>query len=420
MHFFKQTRTLRLGILGLGGRGIGQMRCLLDMPDVSIAAVYDPLPERVAEALAAVAEQGQACLGCADEAQLLAQSLDAVMVFSSWTTHSRLAVLAMEAGFDVGLEVGGAASIDECWQLVRTAQRTGKQCMMLENCCYGRNEMQVLRMVREGLFGELVHCAGGYQHDLRDEIGRGDITHHYRQANFFARNGELYPTHELGPIAKMLDINRGNRMTHLVSMASQGAGLQVWLRENRPEMGEVRVNQGDIVTTLIKCANGQTITLVHDCTLPRPYSRGGRVQGTKGLWMEDNASVYLEGLTPKDDGHWDHGRWESLENHRAAYDHPLWKQYEDFGNRGGHDGIDYLTLRGFVQAIGEGLPCAIDVYDAAAWMAVTALSEQSVAMGSMPVAVPDFTDGEWIHPAPKGLKTAFDVDGYNFDLFAEA
>ncbi len=152
---------------------------------------------------------------------------------SSWTTHILIAVDAMKAGKRAAMEVGGAASVEECWQMVRASEETGLPCMMLENCCYGLEEMTLLNMVKKGLFGELVHCQGGYQHDLRDEIGNGDVNRHYRQQNFLHRNGELYPTHELGPIAKYLDLNRGNRMLSLVSMASKAAGLHAWLAEHR-------------------------------------------------------------------------------------------------------------------------------------------------------------------------------------------
>lgn len=273
--------------------------------------------------------------------------------------------------------------------------------MLLENCCYGKEEMTIMNMVRKGIFGEIVHCQGGYQHDLRDEIGRGDITRHYRQENFLHRNGELYPTHELGPIAKYIHLNRGNRMLTLVSMASKAVGQKEWLQKNRPNdpLTQKNFQEGDIVTTMIKCANGETIMLTHDCTLPRAYSRGGRVQGTKGLWMEDNRSVFIEGRSPENPNDWAH-RWEKDEKYMQEYCHPLWKEYEAFGRRGGHGGMDYLVLRAFIESIQNNQPFPIDVYDTAAWMSITPLSEESIAMGSMPVPVPDFTDGLWIEKRP--------------------
>ena len=280
---------------------------------------------------------------------------------------------------------------------MRTSEKTGLPVMLLENCCYNDTEMALLNMIRQGVFGELVHCRGGYEHDLRDEIGEGDINRHYRQENFMHRNGELYPTHELGPIATYLNLNRGNRMLSLVSMASKGIGEHAWLQEHRPDspLSSAHFCEGDVVTTMIRCANGETIVLTHDCTLPRPYSRGGYVQGVKGVWQEDNHGIYIEGRTPVDPRSWMH-EWEPDKKYMKEYMHPLWREYREFGLRGGHGGMDYLVLRALIESIQKGVAFPIDVYDAASWMAITCLSEQSVAMGSMPVPVPDFTDGRWI------------------------
>ena len=211
------------------------------------------------------------------------------------------------------------------------------------------------------------------------------------------RNGELYPTHELGPIATYLNLNRGNRMLSLVSMASKGIGEHAWLQEHRPDspLSSAHFCEGDVVTTMIRCANGETIVLTHDCTLPRPYSRGGYVQGVKGVWQEDNHGIFIEGRTPVDPKNWMH-MWEPDKKYMKEYMHPLWREYREFGLRGGHGGMDYLVLRAFIESIQKGVAFPIDVYDAASWMAITCLSEQSVAMGSMPVPVPDFTDGRWI------------------------
>jgi hypothetical protein len=400
MKMGEQGRMVRLGIVGLGGRGVGQMKTLQGMPDVRIAAVCDVYPDRVERAQKVAREKQEFTpAGTLDYRELNARDdLEAVVVMSSWTTHILIAVDAMKAGKRVAMEVGGAASVEECWQMVRVSEETGLPCMILENCCYGLEEMTILNMVKKGLFGELVHCQGGYQHDLREEIGNGDVNRHYRQQNFLHRNGELYPTHELGPIAKWLDINRGNRMVSLVSMASKAAGLRAWLAEHRAgeELAGRQVNQGDVVTTVIKCANGETIVLTHDCTLPRPYSRGGRIQGTRGIWMEDNRSIFIEGQSPVDPTYWTH-RWESDKAYMEKYKHPLWREYEEYGLRGGHGGMDYLALRAFVESVQEKKSPPIDVYDTAAWMAITCLSEQSVAMGGLPVPVPDFTNGAWIH-----------------------
>ena len=392
-------RAVRLGIIGLGGRGLSQTSTLLQMKDIEVSAVCDSYEDRVAEGKKLVNEQrGYDPAGETDYRKVIDRDdVEAVLVFSSWETHLDICIYAMRAGKRVATEVGGANSLEDCWRLVRTFEQTGIECMMLENCCYGKEEMTLLNMVRKGLFGTLVHCEGGYRHDLRSEIGNGDINRHYRQRHFLHRNGELYPTHELGPIAQYLNINRGNRMVSLVSMASKAAGLHEWLAEHRADspLVQAQVNEGDIVTTMIKCANGETIVLTHDCTLPRPYSRGGVIQGTRGIWMEDNRSIYIEGMSPGDAGHWTH-RWESDQKYMEEYEHPLWREYEEFGLRGGHGGMDYLALRAFIQSVQNGSTPPIDTYDTASWMAITALSEESIAMGSLSVPVPDFTGGRWL------------------------
>lgn len=416
-----QGREIRLAIIGLGSRGIGQMQTLLQMPDVKAAVVCDVYEDRVQDAQNEAEKlQGFRPDGTLDYVEAINRDdIEAVIIMTSWTTHITIALEALHAGKRVAMEVGGAASLEECWALVRESERTGIPVMLLENCCYNSVEMAMLNMIRQGVFGELIHCQGGYEHDLRDEIGEGDVNRHYRQENFLARNGELYPTHELGPIAKYLNINRGNRMLSLVSMASKSAGLSAWMKEHRqdnPALANAQVNQGDIVTTMIKCANGETIVLTHDCTSPRPYSRGGRVQGTKGLWMEDNHSIYIEGAKkdPTDENSEliESHKWASDEGWMKAYQHPLWKEYEEFGLRGGHGGMDYLVLRAFVESVQNQAPVPIDVYDAAAWLCITALSEQSIAMGSMPVPVPDFTDGEWIHRKGE-VKGRYALDPYD-------
>lgn len=398
--------TVRLGIIGLGCRGMGQLEVLLDMPDVEISAVCDAYADRVERAQALVEKKrGTRPAGSTQPMECIDRlDVDAVVIMTSWETHASLAIAAMRAGKRLAMEVGGAASIEECWQLVRTSEETGVPLMFLENCCYGEAELTLLNMIRQNVFGTVVHCAGAYSHDLRDEIGNGDVNRHYRQRHFMRRNGELYPTHELGPIANYLDINRGNRMLTLTSMASKACGMHEWLAEHRAEseLAKAAFNEGDVVITLIKCAGGQTIQLTHDCTLPRPYSRGGVIRGTKGLWMEDNRSIYLDGVSPK--AH----HWEPDAATMERYRHPLWKRYREAGVRGGHDGMDYLTLRAFVESVQNQTEPPIDVYDAAAWMCITPLSEQSIAMGSMPVAVPDFTSGHWCDARPKALEDTFE------------
>ena len=391
-------RDVRIGIIGLGGRGVGQMQTLLSMPDVKAAIVCDNWGDR-AEKGADIAEklQGFRPATTKDADDVFARDdIEGVAIFTSWQTHVPLAIQALKSGKYPALEVGGATSIDQLWTMVRTSETTGIPVMMLENCCYDAREMALLRMVRMGLFGELVHCGGGYCHDLREEIGLGDRNHHYRQDNFLHRNGELYPTHELGPIAKYLDIGRGNAILSISSTASKSRGLTAWLAEHRPDIAGAHVCQGDVVDSVLRCANGETIHLVHDCTLPRPYSRAGLIQGTKGIWQEDGAHIYLEGISPgRKKNDWTE-RWEPEGKYLKRYEHPLWRKYREFGLRGGHGGMDYLVLRAWIESLQNATPPPIDVYDTATWMAVTCLSEQSVALGGTPVPMPDFTDGRWL------------------------
>lgn len=396
---------VHIGVIGLGARGFSQLKLLMSMEDIRVVALCDRYDDRLQLATEYVTEhQGerrpiatpdnQRFFECAD--------MDAVLIMTSWQTHIPLALDAMKSGVIPGLEVGGASSLQECWDLVHASENSGIPVMLLENCCYGKEEMALLNMVRQGLFGELVHCRGAYAHDLRDEIGEGDLRRHYRLENFLHRNGELYPTHELGPIAKYLNLNRGNRMLTLSSMASKAKGQQAWLKQHRPDspLCEIEFCQGDVVTTMIQCMKGETILLTHDCTLPRPYSRGGRIQGTKGIWQEDNRSIYIEGYSPVDSSHWTH-RWESDEKYMVEYQHPLWKEYEAFGLRGGHGGMDYLVLRAFIESIQQKQPFPIDVYDCASWMSITPLSEASVAMGGIPIPIPDFTNGKFMTDRPR-------------------
>ncbi len=389
--------TLRIGFIGLGGRGYGLLEVLLiPMEDVQIPAVCDKYEDRREKGAEAVRKaKGTPCAAYADYHDVIHHpDVDAVIVATSWQDHVAIAIDAMRAGKPVAFEVGGAYSIADCYRLVRTREETGVPCMMLENCCYGRDEMMVLRMVREGLFGELVHGQGGYEHDLRDEIALGKEHRHYRLENYSNRNGEIYPTHEIGPLAKQFRINNGNRFLSLSSTASKAVGLHEWIKANKSDDADLMgraFTQGDIVTTVIKCAHGETLVLTHDTTLPRPYSRGGRTQGTKGIWMEDNHSIYIEGVSPAH-------TWEPADKFREQYEHPLWTDYQAKGVRGGHDGMDYLVFRAFIESTMQGAAeYPIDVYDAATWMAVTCLSEQSIAQGGVPVAFPDFTGGRWIH-----------------------
>ena len=285
--------------------------------------------------------------------------------------------------------------------------------MLLENCCYGREEMAVLHMIKLGVIGEIIHCACGYLHDLREEICLGRENRHYRLDNYLHRNGDNYPTHGIGPIAQYLGINRGNRFLSLSSVASKSRGLRNWAAAHLPAdhpLQERTFNQADVVTTMIQCANGETVLCTLNTCLPRPYSRGGLVQGTKGIWMEEGRRLHLDGRGEADE-------WIPADQYLAEFDHPLWVEYQRQGvHEAGHDGMDYLCMCALVESIQEGIAPPIDVYDAATWMAITVLSEQSVALGGAPVAFPDFTGGEWIHRRP-GPVSKYALDRICGELF---
>lgn len=408
--------TVNIGFLGLGGRGRGLLKLICDMPDVNVLAVCDKYEDRVQQGIEIVKEKKNFdAQGYENYKDILKRDdIDAVIIATSWQTHARIAIDAMRAGKYVATEVGGASSIDECWEIVHAYEETGKWCMMLENCCYGDTELALLNMVKQGLFGTLTHMEGAYGHDLRGEITGGLINRHYRFRNFQHRNGELYPTHELGPICNMLDINRGNRLLTLTTMTSQAVGLHEYALKHRPEYADIQWNEGDVCTTMIKCAHGQTILLKHDCSLPRGYSRELHVQGTLGLANEFADKIVIEDRSP--DGGWAEFEWESLKDYVKEFRHPLWKWYEDEGVRGGHGGMDYLVQRAFIESIKEDKLPPIDTYDTVTWMSITCLSEQSVSMGSMPVAIPDFTNGRWLD-RPADPKCRYSLDAVHNDLF---
>ncbi len=392
---------LRIGMVGMGCRGYEVMKTVLGVDGVALTCVCDLYPDRTEKARVKAEKMQGFSPRVTDDWHTMTdkKELDAVLVTCSWEPHIEMAVAFMEAGIPVGVEVGGAYSVEDCFLLVRTFERTGTPVMLLENCCYGRYELMVMNMAEQGLFGEIVHCEGGYRHDLRREITFGKENRHYRLRNYLARCCENYPTHELGPISQILHINRGNRMLSLVSVASKAKGLHDYIgrTENADRsLLERDFAQGDVVTTIIKCANGETVTLTLDTTLPRAYSRQFTVQGTRGMYSEENNSVYLD--TDHDESmHFSWKKqWNNAESYLERYEHPIWREFLADGLRGGHGGMDYLVYRDFVRCVRKGLPMPIDAYDMASLMCISALSEQSIAMGGAPVAIPDFTSGRWL------------------------
>jgi glycosyl hydrolase family 109 protein 1 len=396
------NNKIKMAIVGLGARGVSLLEtAYLEHEGVEFVAVCDEYEDRTKQGADVIEKvTGKRPSECKNYKEILAlPEVEAVVVCTSWDRHIDICIEAMEAGKYVASEVGGAYSVRECWRLVETYERTGVPVMFLENCVYGRDELMVYNMVKKGVFGTLVHCEGGYRHDLREEVSFGREKRHYRLDNYIHRNSENYPTHELGPIAKLLGINRGNRMLTLTSVASKSVGLKEYIKENKSDdeiLKNTDFNQADVVTTIIKCANGETIVLTLDTTLPRYYSRGFYVQGTKGMYTEDNKSIFLDKHEhAKDHFAWDK-HWGNVEEFRKEYEHPIWEKYLREGVKEGHDGMDYLVFSDFVDCVKNKTQASIDAYDMAAWMCITALSEESIAKGGMPVFVPDFTNGKWI------------------------
>lgn len=399
-------RKVRLGFVGVGLRGSGLLGLAARRKDTIINAICDINPEATQNAAKILQEHGKSAKeyynGEEDYKKLVARDdLDAVIIATPWVWHTPMAVAAMRAGKYAGVEVPAALTLEECWDLVNASEETGMPCMMLENVCYRRDVMAVLNMVRQNMFGELLHCQCGYQHDLRHvkfepgvEFGEKGINEaHWRTEHSVKRNGDLYPTHGAGPIAKMLDVNTGNRFLAISSMATKSRGLHNYIVEkggaDHPN-AKVQFALGDIVTSMIKCANGETVVVSHDTNLPRPYSLMFRVQGTRGLWMDDNDSIYIEGVSEKPH------KWDKFKDYQKKFDHPLWKKYEKDAEGAGHGGMDYFVINAFVEAAKRKVPTTQDVYDAAAISAIVELSERSVSLGGAPQEFPDFTGGRWI------------------------
>lgn len=397
---------IKLGVVGLGSRGKMLIRDNITKLQeyYVITALCDVYEDRIEECSEIVVKSGMAKpYGTTDYNELVKrEDVEAVLVSCAWEYHVPVACAAMRAGKAVALEVGGAYSVDDCYLLVHTQEETGAPFMFLENCCYDKTELLATAMARKGLFGEIVHCSGSYSHDLREEVTRGKEKRHYRLRNYLNRNCENYPTHELGPIAKLLDINRGNRMVSLVSVASKSAGMEAYVEAHKdtinPELIGVDFKQGDIVHTIITCAGGETILLKLDTSLPRFYSRDFTVRGTKGFYEQATNLVFVE---KEDEAEMFDPvpAYEKLLNsgkeYEADYLPKVWKDITEEQIKSGHGGMDSIEFIEFAKALRAGGEMPIDVYDAASWMVISVLSEQSIAQGGAPMAIPDFTGGKW-------------------------
>lgn len=422
-----EGKVVRVGMIAVGTRGKVHLWELLKRDDVKVVALADPDKAMIAQARKMVVKSGKTAVkeytdGPYDYRNLLKQEdIDAVIISSPWNWHLEQSLDAMNAGKAVGLEVGGAMKLQDCWDYVDAFERTGVPIMILENVCYRRDVLAVLNMVRAGVFGELLHMQGGYQHDIRQALFNDGISAEgvgvefgekgygrakWRTENYIHRNADNYPTHGLGPLATMININRGNLLTKLSSVATKARGLRRYIVTN-PKGGPSHPNakidfkQGDIVSTQLQTANGETIVLTFDTCSPRPYNLGFRVQGTEGLWQEHIANSYEQGMIYLEDkSRTNHEDWDNPSDLFTNYDHPLWKQYE---KQAKNNGMDFFILNAFIEAIKQKAPFPLDVYDLATWYAITPLSEQSIAQGGQLQDIPDFTKGKWQSRKPVNL-----------------
>jgi predicted dehydrogenase len=413
----KDDRKVRIGLIGVGLRGRNHLNVLLQRTDTEIIAICDVDETALSKSQEMIGKMGKkkAREYTGSEVAYLklleSDDIDGVIIATPWLWHTRMAVDTMKAGKYAGVEVSAANTLEECWDLVNTHEATGMPVMILENVCYRRDVMAVLQMVRQDLFGELIHLECGYQHDLRAvkfnngqqpygggvEFGeKGYSEAKWRTEHSVKRNGDIYPTHGIGPVGNYLNINRGNRFSYLTSTASKAKGLHKYIVDQAGEdhpNADVEFKLGDVITTVIKTVNDETIIVSHDTNSPRPYSLGFRVQGTEGLWMDVNKSIYVEGQSPEH-------RWEDADAYFKQYDHPLWQKYGDLAEGAGHGGMDFFVIHAFVESIKEKTNTPLDAYDAAAWSSITPLSELSIAGGSKPIDFPDFTRGRWMTRKP--------------------
>ena len=384
---------------GMTDGSIGLMGNVLNnAKDAVITAICDRFPERLEAAAKRITDNGDLMpLMTTDYKELMNSGVDAIIISTSWDMHVKVALEGMRAGIPVAMEVGGTHNLDDCWKLVDCYEETGTPIFFMENCCYNKDEALLTSLARNGVLGEISFCQGYYCHDLREEIAGGIDTHHYRLKEYMEHNCENYPTHELGPIAKLLNITSGNRFTKVVSMASKAIGMKHYIANNpkyKDRLADAEFKQGDVVTTMIECENGETIFLKLDTTLPRLYERGLTASGTKGFYCQTTQSVIV------DDGTIDHEHTAYKDMFFTAknYDEYLpgdWREITPEQIKSGHGGMDFIMLKHFIHCIKYKKPMPIDVYDAVTWMSITALSEESIAKGCVPVEFPDFTRGKY-------------------------
>ncbi len=394
---------VRVGVVGLGARGQGAIRRLSVIDGLEITALCDELSEQVQKAKERITTSGHSAVefsGKEDSWMEMCQrdDIDLVYVCTPWYLHAPIGVYAMEQGKHVALEIPAATTVEDCWKLVETSEKTKKHCVILENCCYDFFELLTINLARNGFFGDIVHAEGAYIHEIGKSLFyRGKPGRSWRLKENMTRNGSLYPTHGIGPVAQVMNINRGNRMEYLTSTSTDDFMMNNYAKELSQEEDYFKqfIDQpfrGNMNSTVIRTVFGQTIMIQHDVTTPRPYSRLHVISGTKGY-----AQKYpLPGRLSDPE----HGRnWFSDEEFKAIeekYNPPIIKKMQDIAKEvGGHGGMDFLMDWRLIDCLRNGLPVDMDVYDAASWSVLGPLSEWSVANRSMPIDIPDFTNGSW-------------------------
>ncbi len=396
---------VRIGFVGVGGQGSVHVDNLLQIEGVELRAICDIVEWKVARAQDAVVAADQPrpagyARGPRDFERMCAeQDLDLVFTATPWEWHVPVMLAAMQQGKHAVTEVPAAMTVDDCWQLVEAAEKLKQHCVMMENCCYDRREMLAFHLVRKGMLGELLHAECGYLHDLRATKFAKEGEGLWRRAWSQQADGNLYPTHGLGPIAQYMDINRGNRFDFLVSMSSNHRGLEQYAAEHFAAADPRRRESyklGDVNLTLIRTLKGQTIFLSHNTNNPRPYSRLNLLQGTKGIIQGWPDRIHIEGRSPEH-------AWEPLTRYYDEFEHPLWKSARVQGATAGHGGMDFLEDWRLIQCLRAGLPTDQTVYDAAAWSAIVELTMRSVAARGRPQDMPDFTRGKWQATPPLGI-----------------
>lgn len=399
---------VRMGFVGVGHQGTSHVENFLRIEGVEIRAICDKVPAHVARARKLVVDAGKPApvgydRGPEDFRRMIdREELDLVFVATPWEWHAPVMLHAMRNGKHAATEVPMGVSVEEMWALVETAEKERRHCVMMENCCYDRAEMMILNMARQELLGELLHAECGYLHDLRQLKLTDFYVDRWRVKHSITRNGDLYPTHGIGPVAQWMNVNRGNQFDYLVSMTSPAKGLNRWAAEHiGPDSPEARQRYalGDVASTLIRTKAGQTILVTHDTNSPRPYSRRILLQGTNGVVQKyPQPQIHVEGRSKAH-------AWEPLAGYQAEFEHPVWKALEERSRGAGHGGMDFIEDYRLIQCLREGKPTDMDVYDGAAWSAVGFLSEQSVASRSRPVDFPDFTRGAWQRRPPLPIVT---------------